>query len=106
MGLGRSISCLDKIVAALACGDDGVEDMSDGVADGILGSDGGLSEPVFELGEELLDRAQVGGVLGQEEEPALAARMAWRTALLLWEPRLSMITMSPMRSVGTSTFST
>jgi hypothetical protein len=31
--------------------------------------------------------------------------MRRRTALLLWLPRLSMITISPERSVGSSTFS-
>ena len=43
--------------------------LGDGVADGVLGSGGGLAQPVLELGEEHLDRVQVGGVLGQEEEP-------------------------------------
>lgn len=43
--------------------------MGDGVADGVAGARGGLAQPVFELGEELLDRIEVGGVLGQEEEP-------------------------------------
>ena len=42
--------------------------MADGAAEGVGGSGGGVSEPVVELGEELLDGVQVGGVFGQEEE--------------------------------------
>ena len=105
MGLGRSVAGLDEVVAALARGD-GVEDVADGVADGVPGSGGGLAEPVLELGKELLDRVQVGRVFGRKKSRAPAARMAWRTALLLCEPRLSMTTMSPGRSVGTRTCST
>ena len=62
---------------------------------------------VLELGEELLDRVQVGRVFGQEEA-AGRRRLGWRCAhgLPLWEPRLSMTTMSPGRRVGTRTCST
>ena len=38
--------------------------------------------------------------------PARSCRWSWRTALLLCEPRLSRMTMSPGRRDGTSTFST
>lgn len=39
------------------------------MADGFDAALGGLSQPVLELGEELLDRIEVGRVFGQEEEP-------------------------------------
>jgi len=105
MSLGGGIAGLEEIVTALALGN-GVEDVGDGVADGVLGPGGGLSEPVFELGEELLDRVEVGRVFRKQEEVRAAPRMAWRTAALLCEPRLSMTTTSPGRRVGTRTRST
>ena len=104
MSLGLGIACLDKVVAALACGD-GVEDVGDRGADGVRGAGCGLAEPMLELGEELLDRVEVGGVLRQQEEPRTdgADGAPDRGAL---EPRLSMTTTSPGRSVGTRTRST
>jgi hypothetical protein len=45
-----------------------LQDFGDGVGDGIDGTSGGLSQPVFELGEEHFDRVEIRGVLGQEEE--------------------------------------
>ena len=68
MSLGRSIPCLDEVVGALGFRDI-LEDAGDGVAYGVLGSGGGLAQPMLELGEEHLDRVQVGRVLRQEEEP-------------------------------------
>lgn len=44
-----------------------------------------------------------GEYFGSRKRRAPAARMARRTAGLLWEPRLSMTTMSPGRRVGTGT---
>jgi hypothetical protein len=55
---------------------------------------------VLELGEDLFDRVQVWPYFGKKKSLAPAARMRWHTALALWLPRLSMITMSPGRSVG------
>jgi hypothetical protein len=46
-----------------------VEDVADGVADAVSGSLLGGALMVLELGEELLDRVEIGGVFGQEEEP-------------------------------------
>lgn len=47
-----------------------------------------------------------GEYLGRKNSFAPAERMARRTALPLWLPRLSMITTSPGLSVGASAFST
>jgi len=82
-----------------------------GVWDGALL---GVPHPVFDFGEGLLDPIEVGGVEpapakaggGRNQSLAPAARMALRTAADLWLPRLSMMTMSPGRSVGTSCCST
>jgi hypothetical protein len=38
------------------------------MADSVLGSGGGFSQQVLELGEDLLDRVEVGRVFRQEEE--------------------------------------
>ena len=38
------------------------------MADSVLGSGGGFSQQVLELGEDLLDRIEVGRVFRQEEE--------------------------------------
>ena len=61
---------------------------------------------MLELGEDLLDGVEVGGVFRQEEELAPTVRMARRIVCPLWLPRLSMTTMSPGRRVGTRTSST
>ena len=45
-----------------------LEKATNSVVDGLLGALGGFAQAVFELGEEHLDRVQVGRVLGQEEE--------------------------------------
>lgn len=42
--------------------------MGDGVADGVDGALGGLAEPVLELGEEGLDRVEIGGIFREEEQ--------------------------------------
>src|SRR5215207_3088903 len=70
-----------------------------------FGSGCGVVQAVLELGEELLDRVQVGRVFGRKNSLAPTARTARRTALPRCEPRLSRITTSPGASVGTSTFS-
>jgi hypothetical protein len=46
----------------------GSEDFADGCADGFDGSRGGFSQEVFEFGEDLFDRVQVGGVFRQGVE--------------------------------------
>jgi hypothetical protein len=57
------------LLAWLFSGVPSVEDLTDGVADGVGRSPCSLAKPVFELGEELLDRVQIGGVCRQEEKP-------------------------------------
>ncbi len=47
-----------------------------------------------------------GEYFGKKNSLAPTARMSWRTALPLWLPRLSGMTMSPDFNVGTRTFST
>jgi hypothetical protein len=70
------------------------------------GSLGGFAEQGLELGEDLLDGAEIGAVRGGRNRSfAPAARRAWRTALPLWLPRLSMMTTSPGFSVGIRTCS-
>jgi hypothetical protein len=44
------------------------EKVDEGIIDCLFGAFGGLAQGVFELGEEHLDRIEVGRVLGQEEE--------------------------------------
>ena len=76
-------------------------------ANSLDGSGGSFSQEVLELGKDLLDGVQVGRVFRQEEELGSGgADELARTTLPLWLPRLSMMTMSPGRSVGTRTFST
>jgi hypothetical protein len=50
---------------------EGWEQLSDCVPDGFDGSRGGFAQHVLELGEDLLDRVQVGGNISAE-------RTAWR----------------------------
>jgi hypothetical protein len=102
MTLGRCISGLDKIVAALDCGD-GFEDVADGVADGILAAGGGLAEPVLELGEKLLDRVEVWRVFREQEEPGAGGADGAPDRGALVRAEVSMTTISPGRSVGTRT---
>ena len=45
------------------------EELPGGGADSVLGSGLGFSEHLLGLGEDLLDRVQVGRVFGQQQEP-------------------------------------
>ena len=74
-------------------------DVSPGVLDGSLL---GLAHPVLDLGEGLLDRMRSGEYGGRYQSLAPAALIIWRMAAALWEPRLSLTTMSPGSSTGTS----
>jgi hypothetical protein len=56
-----------EVVGAFLDGN-AVEECADGFADGVLGASGGFSELVLELGEGLLDRVEVGGVFGEEQQ--------------------------------------
>ena len=67
MNLGLVVPGFDEEVAALLLGD-GVEDLGDSIADGVLSLLGGFLQQVLEFGEEHLDRVQVGRVFRQEEE--------------------------------------
>src|SRR5580692_2232662 len=84
------------------------EGPGDGAGNGVERSGRGLSKEAFELGEDLLDRIEVGRVFGKKQEARRAptALMAFRTAFPLWEPRLSRMTMSLGLSVGTGNCST
>jgi hypothetical protein len=102
---GSSVSCVGEVVGAfLGC--ERSEEFADRRHEGFERARGGVAEKVLELGEDLLDGVQVGGVLGRKNSLAPADRMARRMALPLWLPRLSRITRSPDLSVGTSAVST
>jgi hypothetical protein len=53
------IAGVKEVVCTFACCD-GVEDWTDSIVDGLCGSHCGLAQPMFELGEELFDRVQIG----------------------------------------------
>ena len=56
---------------------------------------------MFQFGEDLFDGVEIGGIEGGKNRSlAPLARMARRTALPLWLPRLSRMTTSPGFSVG------
>jgi hypothetical protein len=46
------------------------EGLGDGAGNGVERSGGGLSKEAFELGEDLLDRIEVGRVFGKKQEPS------------------------------------
>jgi hypothetical protein len=79
----------------------GFEELSDGVLDLLEVAGVCLSQECLELGECLLDGAQVGTVGRQIDSLALAARIARCMAGSLWLLRLSITTMSPGHRVGT-----
>jgi hypothetical protein len=63
-----------------------------------------LSEEMFERGEDLFDRIEVGAVGGRNmRRVPLALKMA-PAALPLWLPRLSKTTTSPGERVGARIF--
>ena len=61
------IACVSEVAGAFACGK-AFEDFAAGGGDGLVGSRSDFSQQGFELGEELLDRVEVGGVFRQEDE--------------------------------------
>jgi hypothetical protein len=60
-------SGVSEVFGAL-CWGEAIEELSDLPPGGFDGSSGGLAEQGLELGEDLLDRVEVGVVGGQEEE--------------------------------------
>ena|SRR6266511_401040 len=106
MILSSRISGVFEVIGAFLWRE-GLEQLADCRAEGFNGARGAFSQQVFELGKDLFDGVQVRRVFWQEEQlSAGRANMSWRTALPLWLPRLSMMTMSPGFKVGTRTFST
>ena len=65
----------------------GIEDLADGVANGVDGSFGSLAQQVFELGEELFDGVEVGRIFGQENElsAGVADSLAYGLAFMATE---------------------
>src|ERR1700733_15164109 len=61
------ITCASEIVCAFVWRDGG-EGFGDSVGDGVEGSGRGFSDEAFDLGEDLLDRVEVGGVFWKEQE--------------------------------------
>jgi hypothetical protein len=57
-----------------------------------------LSQQSLELGEDLLDRIEVGRVFGQEQEARPDGSDGLSHTFPSWEPRLSRMTTSPMNT--------
>src|SRR5256885_4996637 len=89
----------EKIDAFLLA--DRVEERTDFAPEAWNGSLSGLSQECFEFAEDLLDRIEIGGVLGQIECGRTRGLDRFRhTGATLWDRRLSMTTTSPRSSVG------
>src|SRR5262245_44727144 len=99
------VSRVFEVVGALRVGE-GAKKLADGCADGFDCSCGRFAQQMLKLGKDLFDGVQVGRVFCRKNNFAPAERISCRTILPLWLPRLSMMTMSPGRSVGRRTFST
>jgi len=66
----------------------------------------GLSQPMLELGEEHFDGIEDGRVFRKEDELGADGSDGGAHGLAsLWDPRLSIMTMSPGLRVGPSTLS-
>ena len=59
MTLHGTIPCVSDVVLAFLRGEL-VEELAEPAPDGFLGAFGGFSEQVLELGDDLLDRVEVG----------------------------------------------
>jgi hypothetical protein len=64
---GLSISCVFEVVCALFRGV-GAEQLADGGEDGLEGSRRRFAQEMLELGEDLLDRVQIGRVFGEKDQ--------------------------------------
>ena len=84
MGLG--ISCVLEVCGAFGGRILG-EYVAAGVGDGFVSSRPGLSQQGLELGEDLLDGVEVGGVFRQEDQPRSdgADRLPHRLSLVRTE---------------------
>jgi len=80
---GGTVACVFEVVGAFVGGDLGAG-FGDGVGDGVEGARRGFSHVGFELGEDRLDRIEVGRVFGQEQEPGVGGldRLAHRLSLV------------------------
>ena len=105
MTLRWRVSCVFEVVGAFL-GRERFERLGDGGVERLRIARSNLAQQVLELGEDLLDRSGSGEYLGRNRRLAPAERMSWRTALPLWLPRLSIITISSGFRHGTRTFST
>jgi len=92
--LGLPIAGVGEVVGTFRRGV-GAEQLAYGVDDDVEGSRRRLAQEMLELGEDLPIGLRSGEYLGRKNSFAPAERMARRTALPLWLPRLSMITKSP-----------
>ena len=77
------------------------EDFTAGVGDAFVTSRPDLSQQGLELGEDLFDGVEVGGVFRQEYQAGSDIPDCLAHRLSLWDPRLSRMTTSPGFSVGT-----
>jgi hypothetical protein len=64
MILGSRISWVTEVVGAFL-GGESTEEFADGCGQGLDRSRGGLPQEVLELGEDLLDRVQIGGIFAR-----------------------------------------
>ena len=67
MILGSRVPRIGEVVGAFF-GGEGAEEFTDGCGQGLDRPGGRLAQKMLELGEDLLDRVQVRGVFGQEEQ--------------------------------------
>ena len=81
--LGLRVSCVVEVCGAFGGRVLG-EDFAAGVGDRLVASRSRLSRQSFELGEDLLDRVEVGGVFRQEDEAGsdIPDRLAPRLSLV------------------------
>lgn len=97
---------MGEVVGAFG-GLEGVEGLGDGVPEGIDGARLGGPQQGFELGEDRLDRVEVGGCRAAGRG---GRRRGFRSPCVrlrpFWAPRLSMITTSPGWRVGARACST
>jgi hypothetical protein len=102
----RSISGVDDVIAAFVWWK-ALEQVSCGFPCCLDGSRrGGTHEEVLELAKTYSMGLSSGLYGGKKKSLSPTPRIAPRTDWPLWEPRLSRMTISPGRSVGTRTCST
>jgi len=83
MCLASIVARVSEVVGAFAWRV-GAKQGSDGGADLVASAGCGVAQQVLELGEDLLDRAQVGRIFGQQEELGTAVSERFSDGGNLW----------------------